>query len=203
MGKSKDAMKLQWDLPKINPEAATRYIVEFRKAGKNAWEKSTETPEQWHIVRKLKSNTRYEFRVSSWNEEAERVKRNIEEMLRKAREEGLKGGTRLGKFERTILSAIGFLGGTAVAPLLATVGVPALMLDSKKAAVSRSLPRWGLRLWVGRWPITSSRPREMSGIWRNAMSLEVRMLKVSTAQAPPSVDKPTTLFCILCVIIDD
>ena len=134
VGKSKDAMKLQWDLPKINPEAATRYIVEFRKAGKNAWQKSTETSEQWHIVRKLKSNTRYEFRVSSWNEEAEKVKRNIEEMLRKAREEGLKGGTRLGKFERTILSAIGFLGGTAVAPLLATVGVPALTLDSKKAA---------------------------------------------------------------------
>lgn len=134
VGKSKDAMKLQWEQPTINAEAATRYIVEFRKAGKNKWEKSTETSEQWHIVRNLKSNTRYEFRVSSWNEEAERVKRNIEEMLRKARQEGLKGGTRLGKLERTILSAIGFLGGTAVAPLLATVGVPALTLDSKNAA---------------------------------------------------------------------
>ena len=134
VGKSRDAMKLQWDLPNINPDAATTYIVEYRKARKNEWTKSIETAEQWHIVRKLKSNTRYEFRVSSWNEEAERVKRNIEEMLRKAREEGLKGGTGLGKLERTILSAIGFLGGTAIAPLLATVGVPALTLDSKKAA---------------------------------------------------------------------
>ena len=134
VGKSSSSMKLQWDKPSINAEAATRYIVEFRKAGNDGWEKATETTEQWHIVRKLKSNTRYEFRVSSWNEEAEQVKRNIEEMLRKARLEGLKMGTRLGKLDRAILSAIGFLGGTAVAPLLATVGVPALSIDSKKAA---------------------------------------------------------------------
>jgi hypothetical protein len=135
VGKAMDAIKLQWEKPNIHPEAATKYIVEFRKEGA-AWLKDTVTTEQWHIVRKLKSNTKYEFRVSSWNDEAEKVKKTIEEMLRGTNQKGLKMGTRLGKLARAALSTIGFLGGTAVAPLLATVGVPAFAMESERKAAA-------------------------------------------------------------------
>ena len=134
VGKSSDAMKLQWDQPRINPEAATRYIVEFRKVGRGEWVLVARTTNQWYIVRNLKCNTKYEFRVLSLNDEAEEVKKSIEDMLYKAREERLKMGTRLGKLERAVLSVIGFLGGTAVAPLLAAVGVPAMTMESRSTA---------------------------------------------------------------------
>ena len=133
VGKSSSAMKLQWDLPSINPAAATTYIVEYRKGERGEWIVAIRTPNQWYIMKDLKCNTLYQFRVSSWNDQAEEAKKSIEEMLRKAREEG-KMGTRLGKLERAILSTIGFLGGTAVAPLLAAVGLPALTIESRKAA---------------------------------------------------------------------
>ena len=135
VGKARDAIKLQWDEPKINPEAATTYIVEYRK-GASAWIKDKETSEQWHIVRQLKSNTKYEFRVSSWNANAEKVKKTIEEMLQENTCGGLKMGTRLGRLARATLSTIGFLGGTAVAPLLSTIGMPALAMESEKKAVA-------------------------------------------------------------------
>ena len=135
VGKSMDAIKLQWDKPEIHPDAATKYIVEFRKVGL-AWVKDVETTEKWHIVRRLKSNTKYEFRVLSWNDEAARVKKTIEDMLRGTNQKGLKMGTRLGKLARAALSTIGFLGGSAVAPLLATVGVPAFALESERKAAA-------------------------------------------------------------------
>lgn len=137
VGKARDAIKLQWDEPKINPKAATKYIVEFRK-GTKAWVKDTETPNQWHIVRQLKSNTMYEFRVSSWNDEAEKVKKTIEEMLRAENREfeEIKRGTRLGRLARATLATIGLLGGTAVAPFLATVGMPALALESERSTAA-------------------------------------------------------------------
>ena len=133
VGKARDAIKLQWDEPCINPAAATKYIVEYRR-GTSAWVKDTETAERWHIVRKLKSNTEYEFRVLSWNDEAEKVKKSIEEVLRGNKREGIKMGTRLGRLARAMLSTMGFLGGTAVAPLLSAVGVPALAMESERKA---------------------------------------------------------------------
>ena len=135
VGKAMDAIKLQWDQPEIHPDAATKYIVEFRKVGL-AWVKDVETSEKWHIVRRLKSNTKYEFRVLSWNDEAARVKKTIEDMLRGANQKGVKMGTRLGKLARAALSTIGFLGGTAVAPLLGPVGVPAFAMESERKAAA-------------------------------------------------------------------
>ena len=127
VGKAKNAIKLQWDRPEINPDAAKKFIVQYRR-GKKDWEKVTVTAEQWHIARKLKSNTRYEFRVASLNDENEQVKKDIEDVIK-----GLKVGTRLGKLARAALSAIGFLSGTAVAPLLSAAGAPALAFEKKTA----------------------------------------------------------------------
>lgn len=136
VGKAMDAIKLQWDKPKINPGAAKKYIVEYRMETK-AWVKYKVTTEQWHIVRELKSNTNYEFRVSSWNDEAEETKRTIEKMLEASKDlKGIKMGTKLGKLDRAMLSVIGFLSGTAVAPLLSTVGLPALAMKSDRKAAA-------------------------------------------------------------------
>ena len=123
VGKAKDAIKLQWDRPKINPDAAKKFIVQYRRE-KREWIEDAVTSERWHIVRKLKSNTSYEFRVASWNDEGKRVRDKIEKMLKGL--EGFKSGTRLGKLARAALSVLGFITGTTAAPVLAPTAVPLL-----------------------------------------------------------------------------
>ena len=117
VGKSKNAIKLRWDSPEINTEAAKKYKVQMRK-GDGEWREIGTTEKQWYIVKKLKANSSYEFRVASWNDKQAELRGEIER--------GLKTGTRLGTLARLALSAIGFISGTAVAPILAAAGVPAL-----------------------------------------------------------------------------
>ena len=124
VGKAKDKIKLQWDRPEINPDAAKKYIVKYR-TGTKKWEEKV-TNEQWYIIGKLKSNTKYEFIVASFNDEAMRAREEIEKVSK-----GLLAGTRLGKLARTALSAIGFISGTAVAPILSPAGTAALATESK------------------------------------------------------------------------
>lgn len=126
VGKGRDSIKLQWAKPIINPEAAKKYIVEYRQ-GKRAWVKDTETTELWHIVKNLDSSTRYEFRVLSWNDEASEEKRDIEEILKVANLEdieSLQAKTKLGKITSAILIASGFV---AAAPFIITVGLPGIV----------------------------------------------------------------------------
>lgn len=123
VGKAKDKIKLQWDRPEINPDAAKKYIVRYR-TGTKKWEEAV-TSEQWHIVSKLKPNTNYEFIVASFNDEAQKAREEIEKMSK-----GLLTGTRLGKLARAALSAVGFISGTAVAPILSPAGTVALATQS-------------------------------------------------------------------------
>ena len=129
VGKSKNAIKLRWDSPEINAEAAKKYKVQMRK-GDGEWKEDGTTEKQWYMVKKLKANSSYEFRVASWNDEQERLRGEIEK--------GLKTGTRLGKLARLALSAIGFIGGTAAAPILSAAGVPALAHDSLSTSKAKA-----------------------------------------------------------------
>lgn len=127
VGKAKDKIKLQWEVPIINPEAAKKYIVKYRAVGKE-WNDSIVTAEQWHIIQGLKSNTKYEFEVASWNDEAYEAKEQIEA---KMKGENLKmTGTRLGILARSALSVIGFISGTTVAPILA---IPGAITEAKES----------------------------------------------------------------------
>lgn len=123
VGKAKDKIKLQWDRPEINPDAAKKYVVKYR-TGTKKWEENV-TNEQWYIISKLKSNTKYEFIVASFNDEAKRAREEIEKLSK-----GVLAGTRLGRLARTALSAIGFISGTAVAPILSPAGTAALATES-------------------------------------------------------------------------
>ena len=137
VGTSKNAIKLRWDSPEINAEAAKKYKVQMRR-GKEEWKERSTTEELCCIVDKLKTNTGYEFRVASWNDEQERARGEIQRALN--------GRTRLSKLAGIILSAIGFVGGTAVAPVLSAVGVPVLAHESfttnkaKAATVFSTVP---------------------------------------------------------------
>lgn len=126
VGRGRDAVKLQWNKPTVNPRAAKKYVVEYRQ-GKKAWEKDTETTERWHIVKNLDSSTTYEFRVSSWNDEAYEEKRDIEEILKTANLEDVKSlqaKTKLGKITSAILIAAAFV---PALPLISTVGLPGIV----------------------------------------------------------------------------
>lgn len=124
VGKAKDKIKLQWDKPEINPDAAKKYVVKYKKTGTKKWQDNV-TNEQWYIIGGLRSNTKYEFIVASYNDEAQRAREEIDKMSK-----GLLAGTRLGKLARTALSAIGFISGTAVAPILSPAGTAALATES-------------------------------------------------------------------------
>ena len=127
VGKAKDKIKLQWDLPKINPQAAKKFIVSSRIVGKN-WEEAAVTSKRWCIIDQLKPNTKYEFQVASWNDEARRARDEIQTLAEKGH---LLTGTRLGKLARAVLSATGFISGTAVAPILSGPGMVSEAKDSK------------------------------------------------------------------------
>ena len=118
VGAAKDAIKLRWDPPEINPNAAKKYKVQIRMPERE-WEEIGTTEEQWYIVRKLKSNTDYELRVASWNDQ-----------LRGELQQGLKAGTLRDKIARVVLSALGFVGGVMAAPFIAGVGLPVLTITA-------------------------------------------------------------------------
>ena len=127
VGKATDRIKLQWKKPVIHPDAAKKYIVMFRLENKK-WEEVEVTPKQWCIVRNLKTNTKYEFKVASWNDEAHKAQKEIESLVKG---KGLKSGTRLGRLARAALSAVGFINGTFMAPIISGPGAAAEAKDSK------------------------------------------------------------------------
>ena len=114
VGTAKDAIKLRWDPPEINADAAKKYKVQTRLQERE-WREIGTAEEWWYIVRKLKSNTEYELRVASWNDQ-----------LRGELQRGLKAGTLLDRLARVALSALSFVGGMMAAPLIAGVGLPVL-----------------------------------------------------------------------------
>ena len=116
VGKSTNSLKLSWKHPKVHADAAKKYVVKM-KDGKS-WKDLATTENNWYIVKELKKNTTYEFRVASWNDEQANMKGEIEESI--------KTGTRLGPLARATLCTIGFTGGTAAAPILTYVAIPTL-----------------------------------------------------------------------------
>ena len=135
VGKATDRIKLQWKEPAIHPQAAKKYIVKYRLENKK-WEKVETKSERWCIVRNLKTNTGYEFEVASWNDEAHEAKQEIQSLVK---EGGLKSGTRLGRLARIALSAIGFVNGTMMAPVLSTGGMAAKAKESESTAKALGL----------------------------------------------------------------
>ena len=67
IGWGPDRIKLAWDPPLTNPEAAESYIVWKREKG-NAWEKVKETKKTKMLITGLKSDTEYEFQIEATND---------------------------------------------------------------------------------------------------------------------------------------
>ena len=67
IGQGPDRVKLSWQPPEKNPEAAENYEVWKQEEGKQ-WERVRETKKTKILITGLKSNTRYEFRVIATND---------------------------------------------------------------------------------------------------------------------------------------
>ena len=70
------------------------------------------------------------------NNEAHEARQEIQSLVK---EGGLKSGTRLGRLARIALSAIGFVNGTIMAPVLSTGGMAAKAKESESTAKALGL----------------------------------------------------------------
>ena len=70
IGRGRDRIKLSWEPPERNPEAAEMYIVSKMREGR-LWEDVIKTNKTKVLVKGLKSNTKYEFRVQATNHHVE------------------------------------------------------------------------------------------------------------------------------------
>ena len=123
VGKTKNSLKLSWNHPEVHRNAAKKYIVKM-KNGEN-WDEITTVENNSYIVKDLKPNTKYEFKVASWNDEHEaNLKGEIEEST--------KTGTRLGPLARATLCALGFASGTVMAPVLVPAAIPVFAAKVEK-----------------------------------------------------------------------
>ena len=66
IGKGTDCIKLSWNPPAHNPEAAELYVVSMRVEG-GAWEEVKRTRHTKALVTGLKSKKKYEFKVTAAN----------------------------------------------------------------------------------------------------------------------------------------
>ena len=66
IGRGSDRIKLSWDPPAHNPEAAELYVVSMRVEG-GAWEEVKRTKHTKALVTGLKSKKKYEFKVIATN----------------------------------------------------------------------------------------------------------------------------------------
>ncbi len=67
IGRGSDRVKLSWQPPEKNPEAAESYVVWKQEEGKQ-WERVRETKKTKILITGLKSNTDYQFRVTATND---------------------------------------------------------------------------------------------------------------------------------------
>ena len=67
VGEGPDRVKLSWQPPKKNPEAAESYVVWKQEEGKQ-WERVRETKKTKILITGLKSGTEYQFRVTATND---------------------------------------------------------------------------------------------------------------------------------------
>ena len=67
IGWGPDRIKLAWDPPLTNPEAAESYVVWKREKGKT-WERVRETKKTKMLITRLKSDTEYEFHIVATND---------------------------------------------------------------------------------------------------------------------------------------
>ena len=66
IGQGPDRVKLSWQPPRKNPEAAESYVVWKQEKGKQ-WERVRETKKTKILITGLKSGTEYQFRVTATN----------------------------------------------------------------------------------------------------------------------------------------
>ena len=129
VGKSTNSLKLSWKRPKVHANVAKKYVVKMNDG--KSWKDLATTENNWYIVKELKKNTAYAFRVASWNDEQANLKGEIEESI--------KTGTRLGPLARATLCTIGFTSGTAAAPILTSVAIPTLAAKVEKTKKQKVL----------------------------------------------------------------
>ena len=67
IGRGSDRVKLSWQPPKKNPEAAESYVVWKQEEGKQ-WERVRETRKTTMLITGLKSRTEYQFQVTATND---------------------------------------------------------------------------------------------------------------------------------------
>ena len=83
IGTGSDRLKLSWDPPEHNPEAAEEYLV-YKKAQGGDWEEAARTEKTRVLVKELESCTKYEMCVLATNSHIKGLARRRENLMTKA-----------------------------------------------------------------------------------------------------------------------
>ena len=105
-------IKVRWDEPSANPQAAYKYRIEWRLAKQSEWGPGKTVNKKSAKVIDLKTDTTYQFRVRAVNNKDELGEWSDE----------IKSETRFGAFGRTLGTIGAFVGGTVGGPLMGAVG---------------------------------------------------------------------------------
>jgi hypothetical protein len=106
------SIKLRWDEPADNPQAAHKYKVQMRMRKEPAWTDCATVEKRSAKLIDLKTDTNYCFRVQSMNNQGHRGKWSVE----------IEAETRFGVLGRTLGTIGAFVGGTVGGPVLGAVG---------------------------------------------------------------------------------
>lgn len=111
------AIKLRWEEPDVNPQAAHKYKVQMRLKKEIEWTNYETVSDKKSVkVEQLKTDTKYLFRVQSINNKEEGGEWSNE----------VEAETRFGIFGRTLGTIGAFFGGTVGGPVIGAVGGGAL-----------------------------------------------------------------------------
>lgn len=119
-------IKLRWEKPTRNPQAALKYNVQMRRKKKHEWIHHATVYKKSAKITSLKTDTKYCFRVETVNNKGEAgVWSEIE------------AETRLGVFGRTVGTVGAVVGGTLGGPVLGAVGGGAISSRKKEGKAAR------------------------------------------------------------------
>lgn len=111
--KRKDkSLKLRWEEPAINPQAAHKYKVQMRLKKEHKWEDYITVDKKSVKIVQLSTDTKYAFRVRSINSQGDCGEWSNE----------IEAETRFGIFGRTLGTIGAVVGGTVGGPLIGAVG---------------------------------------------------------------------------------
>lgn len=106
------SIKLRWEEPAINPQAAHKYKVQMRLKKERDWTDRTTVDQKAAKITELKTDTKYAFRVQSINNKGECGEWSSE----------VEAETRFGVVGRTLGTLGAFVGGTVGGPAIGAIG---------------------------------------------------------------------------------